>query len=288
MLNSHISEPTMNQTETEHSIKYQRLQSILQGLGRAVIAFSGGVDSTLLLKVARDILDKNILAVTAVSETIPKSEQDEAARIADLLDVKLLLTRSNELSLSVFTANPENKCYICKKNRYGDILAIARRYGYPHVIEGVNADDHNDYRPGIQAARELGILSPLAEAGLTKREVRQLSKCLGLDTWDKPAAACLASRIPYHSPITKEKLRQIELGEKFLQSAGINGQVRVRHHGNMVRIEMDPEFIPQVADPAFRLHLVTYFRSLGFTYVSVDLEGYNTGSLNRDLKKKGE
>jgi len=261
--------------------KHQHLQNLLKEMGRVLIAFSGGVDSTLLLKVAKDVLADEVLAVTALSDTTPRHERLDADRLAKALAAEHLLVHTHELQLPEFVNNPENKCYICKKDRFGGLVELARKKGYRFVLDGGNLDDHSDFRPGIKAAKELGVRSPLAETGFSKQDVRALSKQLNLTTWYKPSYACLASRIPYHSPITAEKLRQVDAGEEFLRHLGLSGQVRVRHHNEIARLEIEAKDLPQFMQSALRNKVIAYFKDLGFTYITLDLEGYNMGSLNR-------
>jgi uncharacterized protein len=241
------------------------------------------VDSTLLLKVAKDVLGDAVLAVTALSETTPRHERLDADRLAKELEAEHLLVHTRELRLMEFVKNPENKCYICKKDRFGGLVELARKKGYRFVLDGGNLDDHSDYRPGIKATKELGVRSPLAEAGFSKQDIRTLSKQLDLDTWNKPSYACLASRIPYHSPITAEKLQQIDAGEEFLRELGLSGQVRVRHHDEIARLEIEAKDLPQFIQPVLRNKVIEHFKGLGFTYITLDLEGYNMGSLNRGV-----
>jgi uncharacterized protein len=246
-----------------------------------VVAFSGGVDSTLLLKVAKDVLGESVLAVTALSATTARHEHAAAVRLARDLGVEHLVVESFEMSLPEFVRNPPDKCYICKKSRFRELVNIARRKGFAFVVDGENSDDHQDYRPGIRATRELGIRSPLSEAGLTKKEVRALSKKLGLPTWDKHSYACLASRVPYGSSITEEKLKQVDEGEEFIRGLFPGAQIRVRHHGDTARIEVDSKVIPLLITQEVRIRLVEHFKKLGFKFVTLDLEGYSMGSLNR-------
>jgi len=247
---------------------------------RVVVAFSGGVDSTLLLKVAKEVLGDNVLAVTALSDTTAQRERDAAIRLARDLGVQHLVVEISEMDVPEFVRNPPDRCYICKKSRFSGLVKLAQRKGYAFVVDGENADDRDDYRPGIRATRELGVRSPLSEAGLTKNEVRALSKRLGLPTWDKPSYACLASRIPYGSSITREKLEQVDAAEEFIRKLIPSGQVRVRHHGDTARIEVDSGAIPALIKEDVRIRLVEHFKTLGFKFVTLDLAGYSMGSLN--------
>lgn len=263
--------------------KYEHLQALLKDMQGVMVAFSGGVDSTLLLKVAADVLDDKVIAVTALSETTPAHERQDAAAYARAMGVRHLEIVSRELTLASFTANPPDKCYICKKSRFGEIVRMAAEKKIPWVADGENSDDADDYRPGRRAARELGVRSPLREAGLTKQEIRALSRDLGLPSWDKPAYACLASRIPYGQAITAAKLRQVDAGEDFIRSLGLAWQVRLRHEGDTARIEVEAEAIDRFLDRDVRRRVRSELRALGFKFVALDLEGYACGSLNRAL-----
>jgi len=267
--------------------KYSALKRALESFDRIIVAFSGGVDSTLLLRVAHDVLGPGVIAVTALSDINPKQELEEARFMASHIGAERRIIQSEEMNDPYFTANPKDKCYRCKSLRFRRIIELAAEEGISTVVDGTNADDHQDYRPGMKALAELGIRSPLSEAGLTKAQIRELSRHLDLPLWDKPASACLASRIPYHTPITREKLHQIDEGEIYLRTLGIAGQIRVRHHDNLARIEVAPEQIPLLLKSENRDRIQTFFKTLGFQYVTLDLEGYAMGSLNRELENQG-
>jgi pyridinium-3,5-biscarboxylic acid mononucleotide sulfurtransferase len=266
--------------------KYRQLCANLKDMGRVVVAFSGGVDSTLLLKVAKDVMGDGVLAVTAISETTPRHEWRDAVQLAAVIGVPHELVETHELTIPEFAANPADKCYICKKHRFGGLIQLARAKGYLVVVDGGNRDDHKDYRPGLRACEELGVRSPLAEAGLTKAEIRLLSKKLQLPTWDKPSYACLASRIPYHRRITAEKLRQVDQAEEFLRGLGLCRQVRVRHHGEIARIEVGPEDMAKFLQEPVRRQVVARLKEIGFQFVALDMEGYSMGSLNRTIDQQ--
>jgi pyridinium-3,5-biscarboxylic acid mononucleotide sulfurtransferase len=259
--------------------KLEQLKENLIRLESVAVAFSGGVDSTFLLKVARDVLGEKVVAVTAQSSTYPDRELREAVSFAEAIGVKHVVIESEELDIDGFAANPVNRCYLCKKELFSKMIAVAREHGLRHVVEGSNADDLNDYRPGLMAIRELGILSPLKEASLGKDEVRMFSRELSLPTWDKPAYACLSSRIPYGQEITKKKLRAVEEGEQFLLDLGFR-QVRVRHHGDIARIEVAASERVRFADADLMDKIDAAFKAWGFAYVALDLKGYRTGSMN--------
>jgi uncharacterized protein len=249
-------------------------------MGRLAIAYSGGVDSALLLRVAADVLKDAVIAVTARSDTTPQGEYADAAAFARQIGIRHIVVETHEMRIPAFAQNPPDRCYICKKHRYEALMRIAGQHGFTVIADGENADDGKDYRPGSLAARELGVRSPLSEAGLTKDRIRSLSRMLGLPTWNKPSLACLASRIPYFSAITPEKLRQIDAAETFIRGLGNFAQVRVRHFGDTARIELDVNGITQMMSPAIRKQVLSCLKRLGFVHVLLDLEGYRMGSLN--------
>lgn len=258
--------------------KLKQLKENLAGLRGAVVAFSGGVDSTFLLAVARDILGENVLAVTATSETYPERELFEARSLARQMDARHLEVLSEELDIPEFQHNPRNRCYYCKKELFAKLRSIADEQGLLHVLDGTNIDDLGDHRPGRQAAAECGVISPLEQVGLTKQEIRQLSHQLGLPTWDKPAYACLSSRFPYGTAITPERVRQVGQTEESLRTLGFR-ILRVRYHGDIARLELGPEELRNAVGP-LKEQVVQMIKQAGFTFVSVDLEGYRTGSMN--------
>lgn len=272
----------MNAISQETLEKYAKLQGLLKEMEKVLVAFSGGVDSTFLLRVAKDVLGKNILAVIASSETYPIKEKEAAIKLAKEIDVSYRVIQTEELENPEFAKNPPKRCYFCKIELFSKLKEIASEEGIYYVLDGSNFEDQSDFRPGLQAAQELGIRSPLKESGLIKDEIRELSKKLGLSTWDKPSMACLSSRFPYYTLINKEDLVQIDQAEEFLRGLGIS-QLRVRHHGQIARIEVESEEIPKLMDAGTRDKIVQEFKRLGYTYVTIDLSGYRTGSMNEPI-----
>lgn len=270
----------------EAHIKLNALKTRLQSLQTAALAFSGGVDSTFLLKVASEALGNNVIAVTARSSTYPEREYKEACEYVAAFGVKHIVIDSEELDIEGFADNPINRCYFCKNELFSKIRKVADQNGIKHVIDGCNSDDIGDYRPGMQAAMELGVISPLKEVGMSKEDIRLLSKDLGLPTWDKQAFACLSSRFPYGHKITKEKLDMVDRAEQLLLDLGFKN-VRVRHHGDIARIEVAAHERMKFFNTDLMDSVNNKLKEIGFAYSALDLKGYRTGSMNEELLERG-
>jgi len=265
------------------AVKARRLESLLGSFESVVVAFSGGVDSAYLAVVATRVLGARALAVTADSPSYPDHHRQLALRIARECALHHEIVGTSEIDRPEYRANPVNRCYYCKSELYTTLSALARARGFAVIADGNNADDRGDYRPGRQAAREFGVRSPLDDAGLTKDEIRELSRRAGLPTWDEPASACLSSRIPYQSEVTSEKLRTIERAENALRAMGFR-ICRVRHHDDLARIELGPEEMGRALEPSMRERIVSEVRAAGYTHVTIDLRGYRMGSLNEGVR----
>jgi len=262
--------------------KFNKLKQTLKDMNKVVVAYSGGADSTFLLKVSYDLLGKNVIAVTAVSPSYTNSELEQAKQFTKKMKIRHIIIKSKEMENEKFISNTPNRCYYCKKELFSEIKKIAIKQNIKYIIDGSNADDTNDYRPGVKAIIEYGVKSPLKEVGLKKKEIRELSLKMQLNSWDKPALACLASRFPYGTKITNKRLKQVEQAEYFLLNFGIN-HVRVRYHNDIARIEVKADDFSKILKHSKKI--VKEFKKLGFTYITLDIQGYRTGSLNEVLKK---
>ena len=261
--------------------KWEVLRSHLRKMESVVVAYSGGVDSSFLLKVAHDTLGERCLGITAASETYPEEELSAATEVANLIGANHRIITTQELENGQFARNPVDRCYYCKSELFGKLKQIAQAEGFAFVLDGTNADDVMDYRPGLRAGHELGVHSPLKDVGLTKVEIRQLSKDFGLPTWNKPSLACLSSRIPYGEEITQNKLRRIDQAEAFLRSLGFY-ELRVRYHNHVARLEIPRQDFGRLLDSHMK-SIVVKLKELGFVYITLDLEGLRSGSMNEAL-----
>jgi uncharacterized protein len=262
--------------------KLYHLRAIFAAMDDVMVAFSGGVDSTFVLKVARDTLGDRVLALTTTSPTMPDQDRLSALEMAAQIGARHLVIESNELEIPGYAQNPLNRCYLCKHNLFQVCDAKARELGVDTIVDGLNLDDLHDYRPGIQAASEMRVRHPLVEAQLGKAEIRQLSRALGLPTWDRPASPCLSSRFPYGTTITEEGLHKVEQGEQLLHALGFK-IARVRYHGEIARLEVEANEISRLLEPSTRDRVDAELKRIGFRFVTVDLKGFRSGSLNEGL-----
>jgi pyridinium-3,5-biscarboxylic acid mononucleotide sulfurtransferase len=266
--------------------KLARLQAIFAPMDSVIVAFSGGVDSSFLLRAAHEVAGERVLALTTTSPTMPDEDLASAKEIAALIGARHLIIASNELEIPGYAANPLNRCYLCKHNLFTVCEEKAAELGIEHIVDGLNLDDLHDYRPGMRAAAEKRVRHPLVEAELSKQEIRELSKMMGLPTWDRPASPCLSSRFPYGTQITLERLQQVSSGENLLRSLGFK-VVRVRYHGEVARLEVGRDEMARLLDPQIGELLSREFRKLGFRFVTLDLGGFRSGSLNEGVVTAG-
>ena len=265
--------------------RLNQMRAMFAPMRSLIVAFSGGVDSTFVLKVAHDTIGDSVIALTTTSPTMPDEDRDSALAMARLIGARHMVVESNELEIPGYAANPLNRCYLSKHNLFTVCEAKAAELGIDVIVDGLNLDDLHDYRPGMQAASEKRVRHPLVEAGMTKADIRELSRSMGLPTWDRPASPCLSSRFPYGTEITPEGLRKVEQGEVLLHTLGFD-VARVRYHGDVARIELEPSQMARIFDPQIRETVDREFRKIGFRFVAVDLKGFRSGSLNEGVVAK--